>query len=132
MGGDVGVDSEAGQGSCFWFRIRADLLAAGADSRDEVRRAIVGAGDTAMGVRPATFTGHILVVDDNPTNRLVLKAMLNKPGVRCDFVEDGQQAVEAIRSHDADPSLGSGTGPAQTAHRGADRERLRGRSPALP
>ena len=96
MGGDVGLDSEAGHGACFWFRIRADLLAVGVDSRDDVRQAIVGADDTAMGVRPGSFTGRILVVDDNATNRLVLKAMLNKPGVRCDFVEDGQQAVDAI------------------------------------
>jgi CheY-like chemotaxis protein len=101
MGGDVGVDSTPGTGSRFWFRIRADLLAPGVDSRDEARQALVGvseapSGDTATGGRPGTFTGHILVVDDNPTNRLVLKAMLNKPGVRCDFVEDGQQAVAAI------------------------------------
>jgi PAS domain S-box-containing protein len=96
MGGDVGLKSEAGQGARFWFRIRTELLAPGEDSRDEKRQAIVGADDTAPGVRPGTFTGHILVVDDNPTNRLVLKAMLNKPGVHCDFVEDGQQAVEAI------------------------------------
>jgi CheY-like chemotaxis protein/HPt (histidine-containing phosphotransfer) domain-containing protein len=101
MGGDVGVDSTPGTGSRFWFRIRADLLAPGVDSRDEARQALVGvseapSGDTATGGRPGTFTGHILVVDDNPTNRFVLKAMLNKPGVRCDFVEDGQQAVAAI------------------------------------
>jgi CheY-like chemotaxis protein len=96
MGGDVGLKSEAGQGARFWFRIRTELLAPGEDSRDEKRQAIVGADDTAPVVRPGTFTGHILVVDDNPTNRLVLTAMLNKPGVHCDFVEDGQQAVEAI------------------------------------
>ena len=101
MGGDVGVDSTPGTGSRFWFRIRADLLAPGVDSRDEARQALVGvseapSGDTATGGRPGTFSGHILVVDDNPTNRLVLKAMLNKPGVRCDFAEDGQQAVAAI------------------------------------
>jgi PAS domain S-box-containing protein len=82
MGGDVGLKSEAGQGARFWFRIRTELLAPGEDSRDEKRQAIVGADDTAPVVRPGTFTGHILVVDDNPTNRLVLKAMLNKPGVR--------------------------------------------------
>jgi PAS domain S-box-containing protein len=96
MGGEVGIESEVGRGSRFWFRIHADLLAPGADGRDEKRVAIVGAGHTATGVHPGRFVGHILVVDDNPTNRLVLKAMLNKPGVRCDFVEDGRQAVDAI------------------------------------
>ena len=110
MGGDVGIESEAGQGSRFWFRIRADLLAVGADSRDEVRQAKVGAdgtecpaAGTAMGVgsgTPGTFAGRILVVDDNPTNRMVLKAMLNKPGVHCDFAENGQQAVDAITGAD--------------------------------
>jgi PAS domain S-box-containing protein len=109
MDGDVGIESEAGQGSRFWFRIRADLLAPGADSRDGVRQAKVGAGGTecpAAGTAmdghpdtpgtPGTFAGHILVVDDNPINRMVLKAMLNKPGVHCDFAENGQQAVDAI------------------------------------
>jgi signal transduction histidine kinase len=32
IGGDVGVESTAGKGSRFWFRIRADLVAAGAGS----------------------------------------------------------------------------------------------------
>ena len=36
------------------------------------------------------------MVEDNPTNRKVLKAMLNQSGVQCDFVENGQQAVDAI------------------------------------
>jgi CheY-like chemotaxis protein/HPt (histidine-containing phosphotransfer) domain-containing protein len=96
MGGDVGIASEAGQGSCFWFRIRTELLAVGADSCGGVRQARVGTDDTATGGHAGSFTGRILVVEDNATNRLVLKAMLNRPGVQCDFVEDGQQAVEAI------------------------------------
>jgi PAS domain S-box-containing protein len=96
MGGDVGIDSEAGRGSRFWFRIRADLLAPGTDSREEVRLPTVGADGTAACGQAAAFTGHILVVDDNTTNRMVLKAMLDKPGVQCAFAENGQQAVDAI------------------------------------
>ena len=100
MGGNVGIDSTPGTGSRFWFRIRAELLAAGTDSREESRQRKVDADDTAMGVHAGTdccrFAGHILVVDDNPTNQIVLKAMLKRPGVRCDFVENGQQAVDAI------------------------------------
>ena len=96
MGGEIGADSTPGTGSCFWFRIRADFLAPEADSREQKRQATVGADDTPMGLRPAALDGHILVVDDNPTNRLVLKAMLGKSGLRCDFVADGQQALDAI------------------------------------
>ena len=93
MGGDVGIESKAGQGSSFWFRIRVGLIAPGTESRDGKRFAIEGDQAALM---PAKLAGHILVVDDNATNRKVIMTMLNKPGLRCDFVEDGQQAVAAI------------------------------------
>ncbi len=39
---------------------------------------------------------HVLVADDNPTNRLVIKHLLERSGIRCKVVEDGQQAIEAL------------------------------------
>ena len=37
MGGDVGVESDAGQGSRFWFRVRASLASVECDSSTDER-----------------------------------------------------------------------------------------------
>ena len=43
-----------------------------------------------------TISGRVLVVEDNPTNRRVIGAMLSKLGLKSCEVEDGQQAVDAV------------------------------------
>jgi signal transduction histidine kinase/CheY-like chemotaxis protein/HPt (histidine-containing phosphotransfer) domain-containing protein len=96
MGGEVGVESEAGHGARFWFSIRATVMQPTEDSRHEARPAKVGAGETALRLQSAKLTGRILVVDDNPTNRLVAETMLGKLGLHSESVEDGRQAVDAI------------------------------------
>ena len=97
MGGHAGVESEAGKGSRFWFRIRAARIAPAADCREIVRE--------ERGNTPAEhLKGHILVVEDNPTNRKVVNVMLSKSELHCDYVKDGQEAVEAI-THGMAPDL---------------------------
>jgi len=100
MGGDAGVDSVAGSGSRFWFRIRAGIGSAG-DNADgvatpapgEVRAVPVRAGSQA----------RVLVVEDNMINQRVVEALLRKLGLSAALVQDGQQAVDAItRGHAAD------------------------------
>ncbi|MDY6831408.1 MAG: response regulator [Thermodesulfobacteriota bacterium] len=56
-------------------------------------------GDTRLSApRPEEgpiYKGHALVVDDNPVNRKVLVTMLTRHKIRCDVVENGEQAVAA-------------------------------------
>ena len=40
----------------------------------------------------------VLVVEDNPTNLLALKALLAYIGVQADYVENGLEAVAAVQN----------------------------------
>jgi len=96
MDGRVGIDSEVGQGSRFWFQIRVavDQTLQHNDAMDMLETMTA-----PMLLTGEKRVGHILVAEDNSVNRLVIQAML---GVleRCDlvlqFAEDGQQAVDFI------------------------------------
>ena len=97
MGGEAGVESQPGQGARFWVRIKAEPLRDDEESRRVERPVTVAAPlDSAA--------GQVLVVEDNPTNRKVVEAMLRKLNIRSTSVENGQLAVESIR-HGMRPDL---------------------------
>ena len=81
MAGEIGVASAAGQGSEFWFTA---VFARPEGPLPEVEQ-------------PTSLRGsHILVVDDNATNREVLRAQLGAWGVRVEEVPDGPAALHAL------------------------------------
>jgi len=85
MGGGIGVRSQEGQGSEFWFTVRLGL----GDQREPVQR---------ESQTVPIFNGRILIAEDNLTNREVALGMLRKLGLRADAVADGAEAIRALES----------------------------------
>jgi PAS domain S-box-containing protein len=90
-GGEVAVSSRPGEGSTF-----SVLLPASAERRKSVRSAVPG-------TRPAT--GRILLADDEPDVRAVVRAMLESLGYEVAEARDGREAVEAFRQRHAEIDL---------------------------
>ena len=90
MGGEIGVRSEPGEGSCFRFFISVEKR------EDCVTTRKTGSGDdTTPETKSASKRAlRILVAEDNLTNRMVIKAILGQAKADVTFVENGAEAVK--------------------------------------
>jgi CheY-like chemotaxis protein len=83
MGGEIRAEPNPGAGATIVFSLSATAVAT------------VEAPDAAAVVKGSP---HVLVVDDNATNRMVAEALCEMFECTCECVEDGAEAVEAARS----------------------------------
>lgn len=89
MRGGVGLQSEVGHGSTFWFSIRCSLGEAPATCAPS------GLG-MADGEQQRSL--KILIAEDNAVNQLVAKTILSKAGHEIEVVENGLEAVAAVKA----------------------------------
>ena len=86
MSGSVGFSSEEGLGSNFWLEIAAPATEAVAETHETLEPVLDGL--------------RVLVVEDNPTNRMIATKLLESLGAQVTTAADGYLGVEAAETGD--------------------------------
>ena len=97
MGGTIGVRSQPGLGSTFWFELPLERVA-GSEPASEPASAPIPAPATELAAGPRLAGMQVLVVDDSAMNRDLVQRALALEGAAATLAADGQQAIELLRS----------------------------------
>jgi CheY-like chemotaxis protein len=93
MGGEIGIESVVGQGTHYWLAIpteRARIAAAPVQER-------------AKDVPPqGTLSGHVLVVEDNAVNRMLILTYLEEFGLTHEVVPSAGAAIMSLATKSYD------------------------------
>ena len=93
MGGEIGVESDPGEGSEFWFTVRL----ARTPAHDPAAAVSVFRDAGNEQAAPADLRGvRILIVDDIPINREIFQVLLKSWGLRPAEAADGPSALRAL------------------------------------
>jgi hypothetical protein len=152
MGSALEFSSREGEGSVFWFTLELPVCREPQELDDSPGRAEVSryansgavpldmhdpAPPAHAAAPPERLTLHVLVVEDNPVNAMVVEAQLGALGCSCEIATDGRDALHALATRRFDAVLMDCMLPtmsgydATEAWRAQEREQGRPRTPII-
>nr|WP_286159218.1 response regulator [Janthinobacterium sp. HH01] len=105
MGGDVGVESQPGVGSTFWFTAQLGVsyksMSALINQIGDAAGELLASAHTSV-MMAALSAARILLVEDNLFNQQIAQEMLEEVGATVCLANNGVDALELLRRSDFD------------------------------
>jgi CheY-like chemotaxis protein len=101
LGGGISLVSEEGKGSNFSLRIPTGVESTRQPLSDRDRSSGYNNAGDGNADKPE-FSGNVLVAEDDPTNQMLIKLLLERVGLDVTIVSDGKEAVKEALSQEFD------------------------------